>query len=104
MPPAVAAPAQDVMNPSSPLATGVQGSAMATPQPNVAVEVEPKVEVKREIQLDGETEDGGHGFSSCAVSSLLATCAAGNAPLVLSGLVLKSVVFLLLSGLLCKNV
>ncbi|XP_070777470.1 protein capicua homolog [Enoplosus armatus] len=70
-PPAVAAPAQDVINPSSPLATGVQGSAVATPQSNVAVEVEPKVEVKRESQLD---EDGGHRFSSCAVSSSLATC------------------------------
>lgn len=94
------------MNPSSPLATGVQGSGVATPQPNMAVDVEPKVEVKRESQPDGETEDGGHGLSSCAVSSSLVTCAtAGNAPLVLSGLVLNfSVVFLLLSGLLCKNV
>ncbi|KAM9340503.1 protein capicua homolog [Symphorus nematophorus] len=72
MPPAVATPAQDVINPSSPLATVVQGSAVATPQPNMAVEVEPKVEVKRESQPDGQTEDGGYGLLSCAASSLLA--------------------------------
>ncbi|XP_044027823.1 protein capicua homolog isoform X2 [Siniperca chuatsi] len=71
MPPTVAAPAQDIINPSSPLATGVQGSAVATPQANLAEEVEPKVEVKRESQVD---EDGGHGLSSCAVSSSFATC------------------------------
>ncbi|XP_030267373.1 protein capicua homolog isoform X1 [Sparus aurata] len=69
MPPAVAAPAQDIMNPSSPLATGVQGSAVAPSQPNVAVELEPKVEVKRESQLDCQAEDGGYGWSSCAVTT-----------------------------------
>ncbi|XP_035537540.1 protein capicua homolog isoform X2 [Morone saxatilis] len=74
VPPAVAAPAQDIINPSSPLATGVPGSAVATPQPNVAVEVEPKVEVKRESQLDGQAEDGGYGVQSCAASFSLATC------------------------------
>lgn len=93
------------MNPSSPLATGVQGSAVPTSQPYVAVDLEPKVEVKREIQPDGETEDGGHGFSSCAASSLLALCmsnaTAGNAPLVC--LVLLKFSFLLLGWLLCKN-
>lgn len=98
MPPAVATPAQDVINPSSPLATGVQGSAAASPQANVTMDVQPKVEVKRESQLD---EDGGHGLPSCAVSLSVATCmsnaTAGNAPLVLFGLVLNfSVGFLLL--------
>lgn len=73
VPPAVATPAQDVINPSSPLATGVQGSAVTTPQPNV------KVEVKREGQSDGQDEDGGYGLSSCAASFSLAT--AGNASL-----------------------
>ncbi|XP_074470313.1 protein capicua homolog isoform X2 [Sebastes fasciatus] len=72
-PPAVAAPAEDVMNPSSPLATGVQGSAAATFHPDVAEEVELKVEVKRESLPDGQTEDGGQGWSSCAASSSLAT-------------------------------
>lgn len=85
VPPAVATPAQDVVNPSSPLATGAQGAAVMTPQPNVAGEVEPKVEVKREGQLDGQDEDGGYGSSSCAASSSLATAVfnatAGNAPL-----------------------
>ncbi|XP_038580183.1 protein capicua homolog isoform X2 [Micropterus salmoides] len=71
MPPAVATPAQDVINPSSPLATGVQGSAAASPQANVTMDVQPKVEVKRESQLD---EDGGHGLPSCAVSLSVATC------------------------------
>ncbi|XP_058474551.1 protein capicua homolog isoform X2 [Solea solea] len=62
VPPAVGAPAsaQDVTNPSSPLATEVQSSAMATFQPSMAVDVKPKVEVKRENQVDAETdEDGG---------------------------------------------
>nr|XP_046274429.1 protein capicua homolog isoform X2 [Scatophagus argus] len=73
VPPAVATPAQDVINPSSPLATGVPGSVVTTPQPNVVAEVEPKVEVKMEGQLDGQAEDGGYGLSSSASSSL-ATC------------------------------
>ncbi|KAI3358835.1 hypothetical protein L3Q82_015231 [Scortum barcoo] len=75
VPPAVASPAQDVMSPSSPLATGIHGSLVATPQPNVAAESELKVEVKREIQPDGEAEDEGHGSSSGALSSSPATCA-----------------------------
>ncbi|XP_070703142.1 protein capicua homolog [Pempheris klunzingeri] len=79
MPPAVAAPAQDVISPSSPLATGVQGSAVETSQPNVAAEVELKVEVKREIQPDGETEEGGQGFPGCAASSFLTTCMSNTA-------------------------
>ncbi|XP_049457653.1 protein capicua homolog isoform X1 [Epinephelus fuscoguttatus] len=74
IPPAVAAPAQDVMSPSSPLATGVQGSVGMTPQPNVAEEVELKAEVKRESFPDGPTEDGGQGLSSSASSSSLVTC------------------------------
>ncbi|XP_029298465.1 protein capicua homolog isoform X2 [Cottoperca gobio] len=69
VPPAVAAPAQDVMSPSSPLATGVQGSAAATLQPYVAEEVELKVEVKRENLLDDPTEDGKQGLSSSAACS-----------------------------------
>lgn len=76
VPPAVAAPAQDIINPSSPMA--------ATPQPNLAAEVVPKVEVKMESQLDCQAEDGGYGLSSCAASSFLASCmfnaTAGNAP------------------------
>ncbi|XP_071355429.1 protein capicua homolog isoform X1 [Trachinotus anak] len=71
MPPAVGASAQDVISPSSPLVTGLQGSAVATPQPSMGVEVEPKVEVKRESQLDAQTEDGGQGMSvtNCMSSS-----------------------------------
>nr|XP_020502897.1 protein capicua homolog isoform X1 [Labrus bergylta] len=71
---AVAAPAQDLIKPSSPSATGVQGSPATTPQPNVAVEVQPKVEVKKERQSDGHTEDGLKGLTSCPFSSSLATC------------------------------
>lgn len=109
VPPAVAAPAQDIMNPSSPMATGVQGSAAAaTPEPNVAVEVEPKVEVKRESQLDSHAEEGGYGLSSYTPASSLATCMinamAGEAPLVFSGLVSDvSVGFSLLGELLSQN-
>uniref|UniRef100_UPI0037E8C84F protein capicua homolog isoform X2 n=1 Tax=Semicossyphus pulcher TaxID=241346 RepID=UPI0037E8C84F len=74
VPPAVAAPAQDMMKPSSPLATGVAGSPVATSQPNVAVEFESKVEVKMESLSDGQFEDGGHGLSSCAPSFSFASC------------------------------
>lgn len=63
VPPPGAAPAQDVTNPPSPLAVGLQGSAAATPQPGVGAEVE----VKRESQLDAPGE--AQGLSSCAVSS-----------------------------------
>lgn len=73
MPSAVAAPAQDMINPSSPLATGVQGSAVATSQPSLAVEVVPKVEVKREKQLDAQPEDGEQGFSGATCTSIAAT-------------------------------
>ncbi|XP_008287602.1 protein capicua homolog isoform X2 [Stegastes partitus] len=69
VPPAVTAPAQDVINPSSPLDAAVQGSA--TPQPSIGVEVE----VKRENLLDAQTEDGAQGFSS----SLLETCTSSTA-------------------------
>ncbi|XP_023250591.1 protein capicua homolog isoform X2 [Seriola lalandi dorsalis] len=73
VPPAVGASAQDVINPSSPLATGLQGSAVVTLQPSVGAEVEPKVEVKRErdSQLDAQTEDGGQGVSlaNCMINS-----------------------------------
>ncbi|KAJ4927914.1 hypothetical protein JOQ06_015715 [Pogonophryne albipinna] len=68
-PPAVAPAAQDVMDPSSPLQTGVQGSAAATLKPYEAVKV--KVEVKKENLLDGPPEDGGQELSSSAASSLL---------------------------------
>lgn len=83
VPPSVAAPAQDAMNPSSPLEAGVQGSAVPTPQPGVGVEVE----VKQESQLDSEGEESAQGVSSCTASSSLNTCASsgttGNAVLVM---------------------
>ncbi|KAK5883270.1 hypothetical protein CesoFtcFv8_019617 [Champsocephalus esox] len=68
-PPAVAPAAQDVMDPSSPLQTGMQGSAATTLKPYEAVKV--KVEVKKENLLDDPPEDGGQEFSSSAASSLL---------------------------------
>ncbi|KAK2830742.1 hypothetical protein Q5P01_018673 [Channa striata] len=68
--PAVAAPPQDVINPASPLATGVQGSFMGTSQ---AIEVQPKVEVKRESHPDAQVEDGEQGMSAAAYSSNAAT-------------------------------
>ncbi|KAM9384130.1 protein capicua homolog isoform 2-T2 [Pholidichthys leucotaenia] len=55
VPPAVAAPAPDTIKPPSPVATGVRGSAAATPQPSM----EADIEVKREIQLDSQTNDQG---------------------------------------------
>ncbi|XP_034401690.1 protein capicua homolog isoform X2 [Cyclopterus lumpus] len=63
LPPAVAAPAQDRMSPSSPT---------ATLRLYAAEEVELKVEVKKENLTDGATEEG---WSSCAASSSFATCA-----------------------------
>lgn len=75
IPPALAASAQDVMNPSSPLATGVQGSAVATSQASLTVEVRPKVEVKTE--QDGQIEDGEQGTSGATWTSCTAT---GNTP------------------------
>lgn len=77
MPPCLATPAQDIFRASSLMSIGVQGSTVATPQPNVAVEV------KREGEPDGQAEDGGYVVSSCAASSLSVTCivnsTAGNA-------------------------
>ncbi|XP_068188470.1 protein capicua homolog isoform X2 [Antennarius striatus] len=73
VPPAVAAPAHNVINPSSPLATGMQGSVVVTPQPDKAAEVEPKVELKWESQSDSQSEDGGSVLSSCAPSTLSTT-------------------------------
>ncbi|XP_071390769.1 protein capicua homolog isoform X2 [Centroberyx affinis] len=77
MPPAAAAPAQGAVNPSSPLAMGVQGSVVATPQPSVAVEVERKVEVKREVkresQPDAHTEAGGQATPSWAANASVAS-------------------------------
>lgn len=73
VPPAVATPTQGAVNPASPLATGVQGSAAVTPQPCVAVEVEQKVEVKREIQTDAPTEEGGQGTPGSTTNSSMAT-------------------------------
>ncbi|KAF7657575.1 hypothetical protein LDENG_00025190 [Lucifuga dentata] len=73
VPPAVATPAQGVVNPSSPLPTGVQGSAVATSQPSGALEVEQKVEVKRENQSDAPAEDVGQGISSNATNFFMVT-------------------------------
>ncbi|XP_029919437.1 protein capicua homolog isoform X2 [Myripristis murdjan] len=69
MPPAAATPAQGTVNPSSPLAMGVQGSVVAPPQPSVAVEVEQKVEVKRESQPEAQTEAGGQATPSSGANS-----------------------------------
>lgn len=60
VPPAAAAPAQDVVDPPSP-------SAVATPQPGV--EVEQKIEVKKEK----DAEEDGQSRSSC-VSHPAAAC------------------------------
>lgn len=80
VPPAGAAPAQDVANPPSPLAVGLQGSAVATPQPGMGTEVE----VKHESQLDAQSD--AQGLSSCVTSSSTGTCTssiiAGNGPLI----------------------
>lgn len=76
MPTAVAAPAQDIVGPSSPKATGVQNSVTAAPLPNT--ELESKVEVKREIQPEDPDEEDGYGYSSSATNSSLA--AAGKPP------------------------
>uniref|UniRef100_A0A3Q1AIT2 HMG box domain-containing protein n=1 Tax=Amphiprion ocellaris TaxID=80972 RepID=A0A3Q1AIT2_AMPOC len=66
VPPAVTTPAQDLINPPSPLDAAVQGSAVATPQPSIGTEVE----VKRENQLDAQNEDEAQEVSS----SSLETC------------------------------
>ena len=67
--------AQDVSHPASPSATGAQGSASAAPQPSVGVEVELKVEVKRESPLDPEFEEGGQAMS---VASCVSREVTGN--------------------------
>lgn len=80
MPTAVAAPAQDFVNPSSPKATGMQNSVAVMPLPNL--ELESKVEVKREIQPEGQDEDEGYGYSSsmatCVVYATAGNSYAGN--------------------------
>ncbi|XP_075867421.1 protein capicua homolog isoform X2 [Nelusetta ayraudi] len=69
MPTAVAAPAQDFVNPSSPKATGMQNSVAVMPLPNL--ELESKVEVKREIQPEGQDEDEGYGYSSSTATCVV---------------------------------
>lgn len=69
MPTAVAAPAQDVVNPSSPKATGMQNSVAMMPLLNL--ELESKVEVKREIQPEGQDEDEGYGYSSSTATCVV---------------------------------
>lgn len=71
VPASVAAPAQDPIRGSS-----LDGSSVATPQPNVALEV------KREGHLDCQAENDGHGASNLAARPSSVTCAlnaaAGN--------------------------
>lgn len=69
MPTAVAAPAQDVVDPSSPKATGMQNSVAVMPLPSL--ELEAKVEVKREIQPEGQDEDEGYGYCSSAAACVV---------------------------------
>lgn len=63
VPPAVAAPAQDIIKGSS-----LDGSTAATPQPNLAVEV------KKEVHPDSQAEDEGYGVSNGAARSSSVTC------------------------------
>ncbi|KAM6899773.1 protein capicua homolog [Xenentodon cancila] len=67
VPPSVVPPPQDAINPTSPLAKGVQGSAVATSLTGVEAEVE----VKQESLLDAQNED--LWSSGCAASSFLVT-------------------------------
>ncbi|KAF3707131.1 Protein capicua -like protein [Channa argus] len=67
--PAVAAPPQDMINPASPLATGVQGSVVGSSQSNLAIQLEPKVEVKRESQPDAQIGDEDQGMSGVTYTS-----------------------------------
>ncbi|XP_060948399.1 protein capicua homolog [Limanda limanda] len=60
-----ASAAQEVTSPASPSATG----ASTTPQPSVGVEVELKVEVKRESPLDPQMEEGGQAMSVASCMS-----------------------------------
>ncbi|XP_075995191.1 protein capicua homolog isoform X2 [Genypterus blacodes] len=70
VPAALATPAQGAVNPASPLSTGVQGS----PKPLcVSVELEHKVEVKREFKTDVGTEEGEQGMTGSAINSFMAT-------------------------------
>ncbi|XP_060936663.1 protein capicua homolog [Limanda limanda] len=59
------AAAQEVTSPASPSATG----ASTAPQPSVGVEVELKVEVKRESPLDPQMEEGGQAMSVASCMS-----------------------------------
>lgn len=71
VPASVAAPAQDILRGSS-----LDGSSVATLQPNVALEV------KKEGQPDSQLTDEGYGASNLAARSSSVTCAvnttAGN--------------------------
>lgn len=72
-PAAAAAPAQDLVRPSSPKATGVQ-------MPHPSMELESKVEVKREIQSEGLDEDGGYGYCGSMANAALATAGTASLP------------------------
>lgn len=63
VPASVAAPAQDIIRGSS-----LDGSSVATPQPNVALEV------KKEGHPDSQAEDEGYGVSNLAARSSSVTC------------------------------
>ncbi|XP_016530789.1 protein capicua homolog isoform X6 [Poecilia formosa] len=66
VPPAIASPAQDAINPASPSTKAMQGSATAaTFQPGTGM----KVEVKQESQLDSETEGSSGCNPSCSMGS-----------------------------------
>ncbi|PWA32013.1 hypothetical protein CCH79_00017387 [Gambusia affinis] len=71
VPPAVASPAQDAINPASPSTKAMQGSAAATFQPGTGM----KVEVKQESQLDSEGEEP----SGCNTSCSMGSCENGGA-------------------------
>lgn len=72
VPPAVASPAQDAINPASPSTKAVQGSAVAA---TFQLGTGMKVEVKQESQLDSETE----GSSGCNPSCSMGSCENGGA-------------------------
>lgn len=67
VPASVAAPAQDIIRGSS-----LDGSRVATPQPNVALEV------KKEEHPDSQAEDEGYGMSNLAARSSSVTCTANT--------------------------
>ncbi|XP_032436571.1 protein capicua homolog isoform X2 [Xiphophorus hellerii] len=72
VPPTVASPAQDAINPASPSTKAVQGSAVAA---TFQLGTGMKVEVKQESQLDSETE----GSSGCNPSCSMGSCENGGA-------------------------